>query len=165
MLFQEKNEVNGWTIIDFSTTWPYNYDIMLDLAQTLINVDFQDSLQRCVISDVQNPVEVEHLQEVRAKGYSLRSTEAFQKECNVIVLAGLSKTMECPIQVALFKDSNRFRLFCADKSVFVRYGEHAFDNYVNSIEIRAYRRDAERKMLEAMDKEKMREQPSDNVLN
>ncbi len=150
MIFREKKEVNGWFILEYSTTWRYGYDFMLDAAQTLIDVDFRENLERIATAEIIGGKDVEQLKEVVEAGYILKNCDSMNKECGALTIAGQSQTMSCPIQICFFNQTNALRLFCPKKEMFEEYGDHVFDNYLNSIEIKAYCRDAKRKAIEAM---------------
>ena len=49
MLLKGIHEENGWMFADYQATWKYGYDFMLDAAQTVIDMDFMDRLQRVAI--------------------------------------------------------------------------------------------------------------------
>ena len=50
MIFREKKEDNGWILLEYSTTWRYGYDFLLDAAQIIIDTDMGTQLQRVAIS-------------------------------------------------------------------------------------------------------------------
>lgn len=150
MLLREVKEENGWIIAEYSATWRYGYDFMLDAAQTIIDTDFQDQLQRVAIADIAGTEDIEKLDEVNACGNILRDCKSLQKECGVLTVSGISKVMECPIQLVFFNQTNLVRLFCPMPQYFKEHGKHVFDNYLNSIEIKAYCKDTERRTIAKM---------------
>ncbi len=150
MLFRGIKEVNGWTAVEYSATWQYSYEFMLDAAQVIIDTDFRDKLQRVAISKVAGGKELEKLDEVKACSNLLRDCPDVKEENGILTISGISQIMECPIQLVLFNQTNIVRLFCPFKKYFDEHGEHVFDNYINSIEIKAYCRDAERRTKEAL---------------
>ena len=46
MIFKGLKENNGWMMAEYCATWKYGYDFMLDAAQTVIDTDFHEKLQR-----------------------------------------------------------------------------------------------------------------------
>lgn len=150
MIFRGLKEDNGWIVIDYSATWRYGYDFMLDAAQVVIDTDFQNNLKRVATSELANDQNVERLEEVMAHHNILRDCSNVKKECSILVISGISRIMECPVQFAFFNQTNVVRLFCPVKQLFQEHGERMFDNYMNSIEIKAYCKDTERRTLEKL---------------
>ena len=152
MLFRQIKEEDGWMVVDYSATWKYGYDLMLDLCQVIIDTDFQNNLQRIATTQVPGGEPAECLENVKQCDFDLRKCDATSKESSALIIAGISRVMQCPIQMMFFNQTNVVRLFCPIKKIFEDHGEHVFDNYVNSIEIRAYCRDAIRQSKETKDK-------------
>ncbi|MDE5825540.1 MAG: hypothetical protein K2H91_12770 [Lachnospiraceae bacterium] len=148
MIFKELKENNGWMMAEYSATWIYGYDFMLDAAQTIIDTDFQDRLQRVAAAEIAGARDMEKTDEVRANGNILRDCQSVCEECGVLTVSGISSIMECPVQFVFFNQTNLVRLFCPFKQYFKEHGEHVFDNYMNSIEIKAYCKDTERRTVE-----------------
>lgn len=147
MILKGIKENNGWMIAEYSSTWYYGYDFMLDAAQVIIDTDFQNNLQRVAVEGTED---VEKLDEVMACGNVLRDCQSLCEECNALIVAGISKIMECPVQFVFFNQTNFVRLSCPIKQYFEEHGEHVFDNYMNSIEIKAYCKDTERRTIKKM---------------
>lgn len=147
MIFKGLHEDNGWTIVEYSTTWHYGYDFMLDAAQSIIDTDFQNDLQRVATADAAGGNNVEQLEAVKSCGNDLRKCKAMQKESGSLMIAGTSQIMECPVQFVFYNQTNLVRLFSPAWLYFQQNGEHVFDNYMNSIEIKAYCADTERRVL------------------
>ncbi len=152
MIFTHISEQNGWIVVDYAATWKYGYDFMLDAAQTMIDTDFKDKLQRVAVAQIAGAPDSEKLDGVNAAGGNLRAFADTREENGVLTVSGLSSIMECPIQLSFFNQTNVVRLFCPLKKYFDEHGEHVFDNYMNSIEIKAYCKEAERKVLAELGK-------------
>lgn len=144
MIFKGIREDNGWITVEYAATWRYGYDFMLDAAQVIV-YDFKEELQRFGVGGVAGSKCVEIVGEIKERGGILRSCKSLENEHGMIITAGISGIMECPIQLAFYNQTNAVRLDCPIKKYFDDNGEHVFDNYVNSVEIKAYCADAERK--------------------
>lgn len=149
LLFKGTKEIKGWTAVEYSATWRYGYDFMLDAAQVVIDTDFQDKLQRVAVSNIVGGKDREMLDEAAAHKNILRDCPEIQEENGTLTISGISRLMECPIQLIFFNQTNVVRLLCPFKKYFEEHGEHVFDNYMNSIEIMAYCRDTERRTKES----------------
>lgn len=147
MIYQGVHEENGWLVIDYMATWAYGYDFMLDAAQAIINTDFKDNTMRVGSAQVRGGQEIEHLEEAKSHGLVLRDCESLKEEKGVLLVGGQSSIMGIRMQVAFFNQSNVVKLYSNAKSFFAEHGQQVFDNYMNSIEINAYCRAAERKVL------------------
>lgn len=146
MVFKNFSNDGNWVHVEYAATWKYGYDFMLDAAQTLL-ADFGNDLQRFAkfAMGVVKPTEI--VDEVKACGGKLRECKALEEECGVIAVAGISGVMECPIQITFFNQTNAVRLDCPIKAIFEEHGEHVFDHYMDSVEIKAYCSDTERRTL------------------
>ncbi len=146
MVFKNFSNDGNWVHVEYAATWKYGYDFMLDAAQTLL-ADFGNDLQRFAkfAMGVVKPTEI--VDEVKACGGKLRECKALEEECGVIAVAGISGVMECPIQITFFNQTNAVRLDCPIKAIFEEHGEHVFDHYMDSVEIKAYCADTERRTL------------------
>ena len=138
MIFRNIRTDDGWIIVDYTTTWDYGYDFMLNAAQIIIDDDFRDGTQRIAVSQLVGEQNKEILDKVKLSGMKLRDCAQSEKECGVLTIAGISSIMDCPFQLVFFNQTNRVRLFCPVPEYFKQYGDHVFDNYLNSVEIKAY---------------------------
>lgn len=150
MIFRDFKENDGWVTIDYTTTWKYGYDFMLDAAQTIIDIDFGERLQRLGIAEIAGAESTEKLEEVRKVNNILRDCDDVKKECGVLIASGISNIMQCPVQFVFFNQTNYVKLMSPAGEYFKANGEHVFDNYVNSIEIKAYCKETERETMEKM---------------
>lgn len=166
MIFKESIEDNGWITVRYAATWRYGFDFMLDAAQVVL-ADFGEDLQRVAISEIAgantdvcaqsgggSPTEI--VEEVMDCQGKLRKCKSLGKECGVLVVAGVSGIMECPIQVNFYNQTNTVVLDIPVGQIpdnnpikkELSENAHLFDNYMNSIEIKAYCADTERRTLE-----------------
>lgn len=132
-------------MVEYHSTWGYGYDFMLDAAQVIIDSDFKENTQRFAVAEIAGAEDQERLTELKAENFIIRNCDTSTREHGVLTISGMSDIMECPIQIVFFNQTNIVRLFCPFKKYFEIHGEHAFDNYMNSIEIKAYCADAVRK--------------------
>ena len=146
MIYQGMKEVNDWIMVEYHSTWSYGYDFMLDAAQVIIDTDFKEKTQRFAVAEIAGAEDQERLTELKAENYIIRNCDTSKREHGVLIISGISDIMESPIQVMFFNQTNIVRLFCPYKKYFEIHGEHVFDNYMNSVEIKAYCIDAVRKM-------------------
>jgi hypothetical protein len=150
MIFKGTCEQGEFQVVDYATTWKYGYKFMLDAVQIMINTDFiGNDLQR-VASGKINGEQVEWLEDVKRYGNIVRMTPGLQEEWAVLIVSGVSQTMQVPIQLMFFNQTNAVRVVCPVKKFIEDKGEHVFDNFVNSLEIKAYCEDTRRKTIEEM---------------
>ena len=150
MIFAGKKEENGWALIEYTSTWNYGYDFMLDAAQVIIDTDFKEDLQRIAIGRIAGSGQTECLEEVKSSNFILRDCNATKTESGVLIIAGQSKWMKCPFQLMFFNQTRIVRLYSPALAYFQEHGEHVFDNYLNSAEIQAYCRATERNTIEKL---------------
>lgn len=144
MTYQGMKEMNDWIMVEYHSTWSYGYDFMLDAAQVIIDTDFKDNTQRFAVAEIAGADDQERITELKAENYIIRDCETSKKEHGVLTISGVSDIMETPVQMVFFNQTNIVRLFCPFKKYFEIHGEHVFDKYMDSIEIKAYCIDAVR---------------------
>ena len=159
MTFKHSKTENGWLSIDYAATWRYGYDFMLDAAQMIL-ADFGEDVQRVAKAETAGMPFVEIIDKV--KGGKLRECEALKEECGVLAVAGISRTMECPMQIVFYNQTNAVRLDipiaqipenAPARKIFderKEQYEHVFDCFMDSIEIKAYCADTERRTIAKM---------------
>ena len=148
MVLKEIDTEGEWVCGEYAATWRYGYDFMLDAAKSIL-ADFGENLQRFAKYRIISETPVEIVEDVKKCNGDLQSCEALKEECGAIAVAGVSGIMECPVQIVFFNQTNVVRLDCPLKSYFEEHGEHVFDNYMNSVEIKAYCAETERRTLAA----------------
>lgn len=149
MIFKRIDKEGDWVRVEYAATWRYGYDFMLDAAQVILD-DFGDNVQRVAKYGYMTEKPSEIADKVKECGGKLRNCRELDEECGTVAVAGISGIMECPVQLVFFNQTNVVRLDCPIKRIFDEHGEHVFDNYVNSIEIKAYCADTERRTAERM---------------
>ena len=147
MLLKEVHEENGWMLADYRATWKYGYDFMLDAAQTAIDSDFGENLQRVAVGVLAGGRQEECIDEVRKARNVLRNSRKVSEEHGLLVVSGMSRLMECPIQLMFYNQSDLIRLCTPFKRIFDEYGNNVFTTYMCSIEIRAYCANTERAVV------------------
>ncbi len=152
MIFQGIKEMNDWVMVEYHSTWSYGYEFMLDAAQILIDTDFKDKVQRFAVAEISGAEDQERINELKAENYIIRDCDTSKREHGVLTISGMSDVMECPVQVVFFNQTNIVRIFCPFRKYFDIHGDHVFDNYMNSVEIKAYCLAVERKAMDEKDK-------------
>lgn len=165
MTLKSFEEDGGWLTIDYAATWNYGYDFMLDAARVLLE-DFGNDLQRFGKAEIAGEKTAAITDEVMECGGRLRKCDALADECGVISVAGISRVMECPLQITFYNQTNAVVLdipiaqMPEDHPARQRFDrkvegyEHTFDCYMDSIEIKAYCADTERRTIERLGKTK-----------
>lgn len=165
MTFKKFSGENGWISIDYAATWKYGYDFMLDAAQAILK-DFGDDLQRFATAEIAGGELVNITDKVGESGKlgRLRECRALADEFGVIAVAGISGVMECPLQITFYNQTNAVGLDIPisqipashpARKIFDERGdqfEHVFDCYMDSIEIKAYCADTERRVKAELSK-------------
>lgn len=154
MIFKGINEDDGWITVEYSATWGYGFDFMLDASQVILS-DFGADLQYVATTEVAGGSFTDITEAVMDCGGKLRRCESLS-ECGVLAVAGISGIMECPIQVKFYNQTNTVVLDIPIGQIpgnnpiknELSKNAHIFDNYMNSVEIKAYCADTERRTLE-----------------
>lgn len=146
---------NGWFSVNYAATWRYGFDFMLDAAQVLLE-DFGENLQRFATAEIAGGELVNITDKIGGK---VRECSVLKDECGVIAVAGISRVMECPMQIIFYNQTNAVgldvplaqlpeghparKIFDERKDDY----ERSFDVYMNSLEIKAYCAATERRTL------------------
>lgn len=138
MLLKQIREDSGWVHADYMATWKYGYDFMLDAAQALIDTDFEEQLQRVSIAEIAGAPDIECLDDVLRCGRILRNCPKVANETGVLMVAGISSIMECPLQIEFYNQTNVIILCTIGRKLFDEHGENVFTTYMSSMEIKAY---------------------------
>ncbi|MBR6103209.1 MAG: hypothetical protein IKP95_12330 [Ruminococcus sp.] len=147
MLFQKfSKREDGWVIIDYTATWKYGYDFILDAAQGFIDNDLRDNLQRAAVAEQAGTEQTNVTEALKAAGNALRACPETAKECGMLTVAGISGIMQVPVQLVFFNQTNLVRVVSPIGKYFEENGEHVFDNYLNSVEIQAHCAATERRV-------------------
>lgn len=148
MVFSYSGENDGWTMLEYQSTWKYDFEFMKDAAQTIIDDDFQNDLQRVAVAESSEGEDLEILDDVADSGYDLWECRSLDREYKTVIIAGKSRIMDCLVQFVFFNQTRTVRLFSPDSEYFEKNGFNVFDNYMNSVEIKAYCRSAVRNASE-----------------
>lgn len=152
MIFKGFNKAEKYVVLGYESTWELSQEIVFDAAQVILDTDFEDKVQRIVSVNAETNENKDHLEEFIQHNRNLL-------ECNFgpfdsLVIAGRSSIMEVPVQFAFYVGESQIRVFVFDPEFVDKYGEKVFDNYMSSIEINAYCRNTERRVLRRIEKEK-----------
>lgn len=147
MLFQGIKYENGWVVLDYFSTWNYGYDFMLDACQTVCDTDFKDKLQQLCIAKTIKGQQFNCIDDLKKTKGDLRACEPLKSENDLMVVVGYSDIMECLIHICFYKNTNIVKVYSPSLQYFKINGEHVLDNYMNSIEIKAYCMEAERNAM------------------
>lgn len=140
MLLKKIKKEGHWIFADYQATWNYGYDFMLDAAQAVIDSDLKTELERVAIGQIGMGGQTECIEEVRRAGNVLRRCGKLKEEQGVLMIAGISHVMGCPVQLMFYNQTNVIRLCIPSlyKNIFKKGGKNAFTTYLCSMEIKAY---------------------------
>lgn len=144
MIFQGVNKNENWVSFDYTTTWKYDYDLALFMAQHIINEDLCEYFQFAGTAEERGGDQTECTEQLKAASLSLRDCAETAKWNGVLAIAGVSRILRCPLQFLFYTDTNYLQVMSPAADYFEKQGEHILDNYLNSVEIMAYCRRTER---------------------
>lgn len=160
MVFKQFKTEGDWISVDYAATWRYGYDFMLDAAQALL-ADFGENLQRFATAEIAGGTFTNITDKI---GKKVRECSALKDECGVVAIAGISRVMECPMQITFYNQTNAVGLDIPIAQIPKEHPlrkiyderkdgyEHTFDCYMDSVEIKAFCADTERRTLARIDK-------------
>lgn len=143
MLFQGINKNESWVCIDYTTTWKYDYDQALYMAQHILNEDLCEYFQFAATAEIRGGDQTDCTEQLKAAELSLRDCPETAKENGVLAIAGVSRIMRCPLQFLFYCQTNHMQVMSPAAEYFEEHGEHILDNYLNSVEIMGYCRQTE----------------------
>ncbi len=146
MIYRRNVSTRRGMKVSFSTTWEYKSEFITDACYDIIKNDFGSSLVRACVIMEQGGKKQEILDDVKvSETVDPAVFEKLAKGCDEAIIAGYSKIMDCPIEFHFSAGTNVVELTCLKMGFFNKKGKHAFDVYMDSIEINAYCRDVRRK--------------------
>ena len=136
MTFQGISEEENYNVIEYKTETKYGYDFMLIVLQYIIDTYFKTHLQRvAIVEDIANGINIEKTNDVKKNNNIIKKCKFAKKECDAIVVYGISRVMKCAVQFEFYNKTNLVRLVFPNKVFFKRHDEHSFDTYVNLLEM------------------------------
>lgn len=136
MTFQGISEEENYNVIEYKTETKYGYDFMLIVLQYIIDTDFKTHLQRvAIVEDIANGINIEKTNDIKKNNNIIKKCKFAKKECDAIVVYGISRVMNCAVQFEFYNKTNLVRLVFPNKVFFKRHDEHSFDTYVNLLEM------------------------------
>ncbi len=147
MLFQGIKNENGWVVLEYTATWNYGYEFMLDACQILFDTDLKNNLQKVCVTKAPGMQQYNCIDEFNRAQCDLRRCEVTNQENGMLAVAGYSAIMGCPLHICFYNNSNMVKVYSPSIQYFNMNGQHVLDNYMNSVEIKAYCASAERNAM------------------
>ena len=151
MIFEGFNKTEKYVVLGYKTTWNLSREIVFDAAQVILDTDFEENVQRIITVNTSANENKDYLEEFKNNNRNLLGCEIGQFDS--LVVAGKSSIMEVPVQFAFYVGESHIRVFVFDPEFLDKYGKDVFDNYMSSIEINAYCRNTERRVLRRIGKQ------------
>ena len=140
-------EGQDWAELSYSATWNYDYELMLLLAQEIINEDFKDNLDKVSYSSDPNKAEAEITEEIKKCDNILEKSEVLKEKPATISISGISNILKTEIQFSFYSQTRLVKAFIKGKNNEIKKDNHYLEDYLNSIEIRAHCKRTEKKIL------------------
>lgn len=131
MILKDNKIRNGFTSIQYTTTWNYGYDFMLHYIQRLVSNDFDKNIDKMAYEDTPKGPSIDCLESLKINNYDISKCKPLMRECSSICVAGYSKIVKKDLQFWLTNQTNVIILDVRGELNDI----HELDKYMNSIEI------------------------------
>lgn len=139
-----------FTTLYYELTWKIGWEQMISFAEVLLRDFAKNGLQSievgytgCAPEDV--------TRDLLSHGMKIWETDFSKDEKSCIVIAGHSEINDIPMRITLWNQTNRCMVNLKDDELIPIKGEHAYDRYMNSLEIMGHVEYARKKEREAVE--------------
>ena len=138
-LVQLKGVENVFTTLYYELTWAVGWEQIISFIDAIIKSDFSNGeIQSAAIGRTAGANSVDVTKELKEKENKVKETSFSKEESAYIIIAGYSSIMEISMRITIWNQLNRFMLQIMGDTKTEKYGEHCYDKYVDSIEIRGH---------------------------
>lgn len=136
MVYIGIREAGGIVSVYYKATWDYDYAFMLSFFQVWISEDIGEKLIYAAAGDYDKTTSF--LNELIDMHGQPTKCISLQREQSYISIGGFSKSMNCDMRITLWNHTDHVHLEVIKPELFSQQGDHAFDIYMDSIEILSY---------------------------
>ncbi|MBS5481359.1 MAG: hypothetical protein KHX46_09535 [Clostridiales bacterium] len=155
MQLQKIEKKKTFTTLYYTLTYPIGWEQMLSIVHTVIESDFLKScIQALEIGEIAGSALKDVTAELKRANHAIHYTSVARKEAGVLAISGHSSIMEASMRLTFYNLTNRCMLqVLADKAIR-KCGKHAYDKYMDSVELGGWIDYTKRQMEKAPENER-----------
>jgi hypothetical protein len=141
MVFKGIERKEPFTSLYYELTWPIGWDHILSFFDIIIKTDFSSNnghVASISVGFIAGAEPVDVTQDLINHNYEIKKTDFAKNESGYVVLAGESSIMHIPMRFTLWNQLDRCLVQLMNDDKINKTGEHTYDKYMNSIEIRGH---------------------------
>ncbi len=139
MQLQGVERKDVFTSYYYELTWNVGWNQIISFIDVIIKSDFiKGEIQSVEVGIIAGAKSIDVTQELKENSYNIKDTNFAKNESGFIVITGSSSIMKVPMRITIWNQLNRFLLQIMSDKDIEESGEHCFDKYVDSIEIRGH---------------------------
>lgn len=121
----------------YRLTWPIGWEQIICFVNVIIKTNFQEgTVKALATSMIAGAPEVDQTEDLKKHKYTIGETECAKNEQGLLIISGYSCIAKCPIRITFWNQTDRCLLQIADDKNMEINGEHAYDRFMDGIEIR-----------------------------
>lgn len=143
MVYKGMEKQGPFTSLFYELTWPIGWDHILSFLDIIIKTDFSSAngnghVTSISVGFIAGAEPVDETQDLVAHDYEIKNTDFAKNESGFVILAGESSFMHVPMRFTLWNQLDRCLVQVMNDDKIDKEGEHVYDKYLNSIEIRGH---------------------------
>ncbi len=139
MQFVKAEKKDIFTTLYYELTWPVSWELIIAFLDVMIETDFsKDGVEEVRVGKSMGAKGKNVTKELKKADYHIKGTSFAKEEASYISLQGNSKIMNVNMRITFWNQLGRCLLELAFDEAIEEHGEHYYDKYVDSVEIRGY---------------------------
>lgn len=128
-----------FTTLYYELTWRIGWEQMLSMAQAVIENDFSKlSIQSLEVSGLAGEGFKDVTAQLKRADNCIFGTAVAQDEYGVLAVSGTSSIMRVPMRITFWNQTDRCMVQIMGDKAIRKEGKHAYDKYMDSIELSGY---------------------------
>lgn len=141
----EKNK--PFTTLYYELTWPIGWELMLSMVNAVIEKDFSKAqIESLEVGKIAGSALIDVTAELKRANNEIHYASFAKEEAGVLAIAGYSALMETSMRFLFYNQTNRCIVQIMMDKAIKKDGKHAYDKYMDSIELMGYIDQTERRM-------------------
>ena len=136
-----------FTTLYYELTWPVGWEQMLSMTNAIIEKDFSRlSVQSLEVGTLAGESLKNVTAELKRANNDIFHTAASKTEYGVLAVSGVSALMDASMRITFWNQTDKCMVQIMMDKAIKKEGKHAYDKYMDSMELSGYINYTERRM-------------------
>ena len=128
-----------FTTLLYALTWPVGWEEMLSMVNAVVENDFSRLSVRSLEVGMLAGEKLENVTaELKRANNDIFRTPTAKTEYGVLAVSGVSSIMEAPLRITFWNQTDTCMVQIMGDKAIPKEGKHAYDKYMDSIELSDY---------------------------